>query len=78
MLSDTSPIANWVAHKSLEYRVEGRGDATKLTVTLEYDRLLAPAWFFDFLMGGATYLAMDVLARDVKKRAEQGFQVSQR
>jgi len=71
VLADSSPIANWVAHRSLTYRVEKRGLATRLVVVLEYDRLLAPAWFFNTLIGGATHIAMDVLARDVKNRAEQ-------
>ena len=70
VLSDSSPIANWVAHKSLTYRVTAKGASTQLTVVLDYDRLLAPAWFFNTLIGGATFLAMDVLARDVKARAE--------
>ena len=78
VLSDTSPIADWVTHRTLEYRVEESGGATKLIVTLEYDRLLAPAWFFKPLMDGAAHLGMDVLARDVKNRAERGLEVSLR
>jgi len=70
VVSDSSPIAHWVSHKSLTYHVIPLQNATELRVELKYDRLLAPAWFFDFLIGGAAYLAMDVLARDVKKRAE--------
>ncbi len=68
--SDTSPIASWVAHRKLVYKVQPEGDGTRLNVTLEYDRRLAPAWFFMPLTKGAAYLAMDVLARDVKSRAE--------
>lgn len=68
--SDTSPIANWVAHKHLTYRVDPAGQGTRLTVSLDYDRLLAPSWFFTPLTKGAAHLAMDVLARDVKTRAE--------
>lgn len=70
VVSDTSPYANWVAHKRLIYRVQSEAGGTRLTVTLEYDRLLAPAWFFTPTTKGAAYLAMDVLARDVKTRAE--------
>lgn len=70
VLSDSSPLADWIAHKTLTYRVEPKGAATQLTVELEYERLLAPAWFFNSVMGGAGFLAMDVLAQDVKKRAE--------
>lgn len=68
--SDTSPVANWVAHRKLIYEVLPEGTGTRLNVTLEYDRRLAPAWFFTPLTKGAAYLAMDVLARDVKSRAE--------
>ena len=71
ILSDTSPFAMWVAHKHLTYRVEAAGnDATRLTVSLDYDRMLAPSWFFTPATKGAARLAMDVLARDVKSRAE--------
>lgn len=69
-LSDTSPYAGWVAHKRLIYKILPEGSGTRLTVSLEYDRLLAPAWFFSPMTSGAAYLAMDVLARDVKTRAE--------
>lgn len=71
VLSDDSPIAQWVAHKSLTYRVESDGATTRLTVSLEYDRLLAPAWFFNTLMGAATKQAMSVLAQDIKIRTEK-------
>lgn len=70
VLSDTSPYAMWVAHQRLIYVVESEGEGTRLTVSLEYDRLLAPSWFFTPATKGAAYLAMDVLARDVKIRAE--------
>ncbi|MDG1408979.1 MAG: hypothetical protein P8Q50_14525 [Octadecabacter sp.] len=50
---------------------EGAGnDATRLTVSLDYDRMLAPSLFFTPATKGAAHLAMDVLARDVKSRAE--------
>lgn len=70
VISDTTPIANWVTHKRLIYDVRSEGDGTRLSVTLEYERLLAPAWFFSPAAKRAAYLAMDVLARDVKSRAE--------
>jgi hypothetical protein len=70
VVSDTSPYANWVAHQRLVYHVQPEADGARLTVILEYDRLLAPAWFFTPTTKGAAYLAMDVLARDVKMRAE--------
>jgi len=69
--SDTSPIAQWVAHQSIEYRVEPAGPNTKLTVSIQYERKLAPAWFFNPFMNGATTMAMNVLASDVKSRAEK-------
>jgi hypothetical protein len=72
VVSDTSPYANWVSYQSLTYRTRTEQGLTILDVTLEYDRLLAPAWFFAPAIKGAAYLAMDVLARDVKSRAEDG------
>jgi hypothetical protein len=70
VLSDTSPYANWVKYDTLIYEVLPEGDGSRLTVTLEYKRLLAPAWFFTPMVKGAAYLAMSVLARDVKFRSE--------
>ena len=72
VISDTSPFANWVAHRRLIYQVREENDGSRLDITLEYDRQLAPAWFFSPMIKGAAYLAMDVLARDVKERAELG------
>jgi hypothetical protein len=46
------------------------GAGTLLTVTSDYDRLLSPAWFFRPYIGLASYLAVNVLARDTKQRAE--------
>lgn len=71
VLSDTTPIANWVRHHSITYTVTPDDDGTRLQVTLDYDRELAPAWFFDPLMKAAAWGAMDVLARDVRLRAQQ-------
>ena len=68
--SDASPIANWVRHKTLTFRVEPEGSGSRLTVSLAYDRLLAPAWFFGPYVRAAAFLAVDVLARDTKHRAE--------
>ena len=70
-VSDESPIANWVRHKALTFRVEPAGPGAKLTVALDYDRLLAPAWFFGPYVRVAATLAVDVLARDTKLRAER-------
>jgi hypothetical protein len=69
-VSDASPIAMWVRHRSLTFRVEPVGTESRLTVASEYDRLLSPAWFFRPYIRVAAYLAMDVLARDTKERAE--------
>jgi len=66
VLSDTSPIAQWVAHQSIHYQVEPAGQHTQLTVSIQYERKLAPAWFFKPVMKGAMAMAMNVLARDVK------------
>jgi hypothetical protein len=69
-VSDASPIAMWVRHRSLTFRVEPAGAETRLTVVSDYDRLLSPAWFFRPFIRLAAYLAVDVLARDTKERAE--------
>ncbi len=70
VLSDTTPYAGWIRYRGLRYDVVPKGDATELSVSLAFERKLAPAWFFDPLMQRASYLAMDVLARDVKIRSE--------
>jgi hypothetical protein len=70
VISDTSPYAQWVAFHTLTYQVTPNAQNTQLDVTLEYDRLLSPAWFFTPAIKGAAHLAMSVLARDVKLRAE--------
>ncbi|MEM8838400.1 MAG: SRPBCC family protein [Pseudomonadota bacterium] len=71
VLSDTSPTGRWIAHRYLIYDLSPEAGGTRLSVTLEYDRKLAPSWFFDPAMKVAGYLAMDVLARDTKIRAER-------
>ncbi len=70
VLSDTSPFADWIGHRALTYHVVPEAGGVRLTVSLDYDRKLAPAWFFDPVMEAATVMAVDVLARDVKARAE--------
>jgi hypothetical protein len=45
-VSDASPIAMWVCYRSLTFRVEPAGAASRPTVASDYDRLLSPAWFF--------------------------------
>jgi hypothetical protein len=69
-VSDASPIAMWVRQRSLTFRVEPAGAESRLTVASDYDRLLSPAWFFRPYIRVAAYLAVDVLARDTKERAE--------
>ena len=67
--SDQSPIAGWITEKSLTFRVEPSGEGTRLTVVLDYDRRLSPAWFFGPYIRVAAFLAADVLARDTAERA---------
>ena len=69
-MSDDSPIANWVRHRMLTFRVVPDGPGSRLTVSLDYDRLLAPRWFFGPYIRLAAYLAVNVLARDTRLRAE--------
>ena len=71
-VSDGSPIAKWVRHRSLTFQVEANGKGSRLTVALEYERLLSPAWFFRPYVHAAAYLAADVLGRDTRQRAEDG------
>lgn len=70
IISDTTPYADWITHRTLTYRVVPNEEGTQLTVTLDFDRALSPSWFFSPVMKGAAHLGMDVLARDVKARAE--------
>jgi len=70
VLSDDSPVANWVAHKQLTYRVTPTATGSVLTVSLGYERLLSPAWFFNTISHAAAYLATSTLAKDVKQRSE--------
>jgi hypothetical protein len=70
VVGDTSPVAIWVTARSLAFRIEPIADGTKLTVFSTYDRLLAPAWFFRPFMGIAAHMAVDTLARDIRRRAE--------
>jgi hypothetical protein len=69
-ISNDSPIAQWVHQRSLTFRVVPDGRGARLTVASQYDRLLSPAWFFQPYIRLASYLAVDVLARDTKQRAE--------
>jgi hypothetical protein len=70
-VSDSSPIAMWMRHKALTFRVDPHPAGQRLTVTLDYERQLAPAWFFDPFMRQAATFAVDVLARDTRDRAER-------
>jgi hypothetical protein len=68
-VSDTSPIAHWVRQKELTFRIETVGPGSRLTVSLDYDRRLSPAWFFGPYIRLAAFMAVDVLARDTAERA---------
>jgi hypothetical protein len=69
-VSDGSPIAMWIRHKTLTFKIDPTANGQRLTVTLDYERKLAPAWFFGPFMRQASVFAVDVLARDTKARAE--------
>ena len=69
-VSDSSPIAMWVRHRSLSFRIEPLGSGSRLTVGWQYDRLLSPAWFFRPYIRVASFLAVGVLAHDTKQRSE--------
>lgn len=68
--SDTTPYAGWIGHESITYSVVPDGNQTRLETTLQFNRKLSPAWFFEPLMTGVAKGAMGVLGRDVKTRAE--------
>lgn len=71
VVRDTTPIHGWITVKSIRYDViEQTDSAATLRVTMSFERQLAPAFAFTPLMRAAGYFAMDVLARDVKTRAE--------
>lgn len=70
VLSDTSPIADWIGFEDITYRVVPVAGGSELTVSLRFERKLAPAIVFEPMMRGASKLAMGVLAQDVKERAE--------
>ena len=70
VLSDTSPFGNWIGYKYLTYEVHPLGNQSELRVSLDFERKLAPSWFFTPVMKTGAYLAMNVLARDTKHRAE--------
>ncbi|MFD0917147.1 SRPBCC family protein [Pseudahrensia aquimaris] len=69
ILSDTTPFAQWIGFTALTYSLAPEGDGSRLEVSLDYNRHLAPAWFFKPLMSLSGKFAMDVLARDVAQRA---------
>lgn len=73
VLSDTTPYAEWIGYQKLIYQVEEAGEQTHLFLTLAYERRLSPAWFFNPTMQGASWLAVRVLAQDVKSRAETQY-----
>jgi len=70
VISDDTPVANWVAHKQIIYQVKPTTTGTELTVSLSYERLLSPAWFFNTFTHAAANLATGTLARDVRERSE--------
>lgn len=68
---DSTPFRGWIGFQSITYTLTEQTNAgATLTVSLAYERKLAPALAFGPLMRAASYFAMDVLARDVKTRAE--------
>ena len=72
MLSDTTPYAGCIAYQRLTYEIVPQGTGSRLPVTLDFERKLAPAWFFAPVMRGAAYLAVDVFVRDVAARTSGG------
>lgn len=71
VVSDTTPYAGWVSYRSLRYDVIPVSEGTILRVSFDFERHLAPAWFFRPILRVASTLAADVLARDVALRSVQ-------
>lgn len=46
MVSDTTPIGNWYAVDTIDIRWDALGDQTELSVSIAYERHLAPAFYF--------------------------------
>ncbi|CAN0604906.1 unnamed protein product, partial [Ectocarpus sp. 12 AP-2014] len=69
-VSDSTPMANWIAITSITYEVVPHDQGSLLRVTLDYERLLAPSLIFEPMMAFAGNLSMGVLAEDTKARAE--------
>ncbi len=72
-VSDSTPSRHWVGIEKIGYVVSDADAGSSLTVFIQYDRKLSPAWAFQPIMNGALWLAADVLARDVKDRSENGI-----
>ena len=46
-VSDKSHIAHWMDWKSVSWKIESAGNGqSRISMTMEYDRLLDPAWYF--------------------------------
>ena len=71
-VSDSTPMAQWIAINSISYEVLPDVRGSRLNVTLDYERLLAPWLIFSPMMTLAGKLSMGVLAEDTKARAEMG------
>ena len=67
--SDSTPMGQWAALRSVSYHVVATGAGANLEVTGRYRRLLAPAWFFKPYMRAAIGSGMQVLAQDKHDRA---------
>ncbi|MCO7223454.1 hypothetical protein [Pleionea sp. CnH1-48] len=69
VIKDTSYIANYMALKSTAIKLKALNNhQTQVTLTIHYERLLDPAWYFDPLQRfgvekTAEFLITDWLAR---------------
>jgi hypothetical protein len=64
--SDTSPIAGWLAWRRADLRWSTEpGGGTRLTWQAEYERLLAPGWYFGPLERRAVQLVGDYFLRGI-------------
>ena len=66
-MEDRTPVAGWLALHHADIRCQGvPGGPTEVSWTLDYDRLLSPAWYFEpwehYATGPAAGYLIDTVA----------------
>ncbi len=69
VVDDTTPLADWMALHRIEITWTGTASTTAVDVTIEFDRALAPAFYFDPLqrwgVGEMAEVMLDMVARNL-------------